>query len=269
MAFYESDGLKLYYEEHGKGDPLVLVHGFGGDRSFWVDVVDHYARYFRTIVIDLRGCGESDVPEIGYTPKELAFDVTQLMDHLGLDKIHFSGQSLGGAIGQEFAIAYPDKLISLSLHSTWAGGPVPHMKRWMDVRTKIIAENDPIMNAGTRAVSFFSPEWVDDHEDRLDAFNERMAANPHPITQKGIDAHGHAVLAHDTRDRVEQIAAPTLITVGTLDRATLPRQSRFLHEQIKDSELHFVEEGGHFTLFSHLDEFLTTSLGFLLKHAQS
>ena len=63
------------------------------------------------------------MPEVGYTAKDMADDVSHLMDHLGLGKIHFSGLSLGGAIGQEFALAYPDKVKSLSLVSTWAGGP--------------------------------------------------------------------------------------------------------------------------------------------------
>ena len=267
MAFYDSDGFKLYYEEHGEGEPLVLVHGYGGDRRQWFDLTQDYARYFRTIVVDLRGGGESGVPEVGYTAKDMADDVSNLMDHLGLDGIHFSGLSLGGAIGQEFALAYPDKIKTLSLVSTWAGGPCPHMDNWMSVRSRIIAEADPIMNAGTRAVSFFSPEWIDANPEKLVAFNKRYDNNPHPISQKGVDGHAQAVLSHDTRDRVNQITAPTLVICGSLDRATTPEQNLYLHEQIKGSEMHFVDKGGHFISYSHHDEVLTVTLGFLLKHA--
>ena len=70
--FYENDGLKIYYEEHGEGEPLVLVHGYGQDRTFWANVVDDYARYFRTITIDARSGGQSGVPEPGYTILDLA-----------------------------------------------------------------------------------------------------------------------------------------------------------------------------------------------------
>ncbi len=268
MPFYENDGLKLYYEEHGRGEPLVLVHGYGQDHTAWLDPLDDYARYFRTIIIDARGGGQSGVPEPGYKILDMVHDVTALMDHLKLDEIHFSGWSMGGAIGQEMAIHYPEKLLTLSLNLSWEGGPCPHMDRWVNIRSIVIAQNDPVVNVGTRIVSFFSPEWCNKNEDRVAQFIERANSNPYPMGEKAIQGHGQAVKSHDTRDRLHLIKGiPTLITCGSLDRSTLPSQSRYLHEHIEGSELHFIEEGGHFTPYSHPKEFVTITLGFLLKHA--
>ena len=125
-----------------------------------------------------------------------------------------------------------------------------------------------MVNVGTRIVSFFSPEWCNTNEDRVAQFIERANSNPYPMGEKAILGHGQAVKSHDTRDRLRLIKGiPTLITCGSLDRSTLPSQSRYLYEHIEGSELHFIEEGGHFTPYSHPKEFVTTTLGFLLKHA--
>ena len=166
----------------------------------------------------------------------------------------------------EFGISHPERLSSLSLYSTWEGGPCAHMKRWIDVRSRLIAANDPVTNVGTRIVSFFSPEFVNANEDRIEIFIQRARDDPHPTTPKGIEGHAQACMSHDVRGRLERIRTPTLITCGSMDRSTLPSQSRYLHEHIKDSELIFIDGDGHFTPFSSTAEFLSISLGFLLKH---
>ena len=266
MPKYRSQGLALNYHEHGRGEPLILLHGFAQDSTAWVDVVPTYSRFFRVLVMDMRGAGLSEVPEPGYGPKELAGDIIALMDHEGIARAHFAGFSLGGAAGLEFAIAHSDRLLSLSLHSTWQGGPCPSMARWVEVRRRIIGLNDPVVNVGTRIVSFFSPEFCNEHEERIEEFMQRAASNPHPTTPKGANGHAQACFLHDVRDRLRHISAPTLITVGTLDRSTLPSQSRYLHEHIPGSELVFLDGCAHYTLFQAKEEFLSVSLGFLLKN---
>lgn len=109
----------------------------------------------------------------------------------------------------EFAIAHPDRLLSLSLHSTWeASEPYPHFRRWIEIRRRIIAQNDPVVNVGTRLVSFFSPEFINTREDRVELFIRRARENPYPITPKGIDGHAEACLRHDVRDRLQAIRIP-------------------------------------------------------------
>lgn len=266
MPSYKSGKLALHYEEHGTGEPLILLHGFAQDGSAWIDPLPSYARFFRVIVMDMRGCGRSAVPEPGYTPKDVAADAIALMDHLGIASAHFSGFSLGGAAGLELGIEHSNRLISLSLHSTWEGGPCPSMRRWIDVRRRIVVANDPVVNVGTRIVSFFSPEFANAHEDRIEEFIRRSSANPHPISPNGVAGHAEACLKHDVRGRLDRITAPTLITVGSMDRSTLPSQSHYLHEHIKDSELVLIDGCGHFTPFQSPGEFVSISLGFLIKH---
>lgn len=266
MPEYQSGGLRLHYHEYGSGEPLILLHGFAQDSSAWADVIPTYRRFFRVLAMDMRGCGLSEVAEPGYSPADLASDVVSLMDHLHLEHAHFAGFSLGGAAGLELGIAHSHRLWSLSLHSTWQGGPCPSLRRWIEVRRRIIALNDPFVNAGTRIVSFFSPEFADAREDRIEEFLERARRNPHPITPKGADGHAEACLLHDVRGRLQHISAPTLITVGSLDRSTLPCQARYLRDHIEGSEFVLLDGGAHFTPFQSPDEFISISLGFLLKH---
>jgi pimeloyl-ACP methyl ester carboxylesterase len=266
MPFYTSDGLKLYYEEHGSGDPLVLVPGFGMDTTAWIDQLDAYKPHFRVILMDLRGGGRSEVPEVGYGPKDLAGDVAALAKHLGLEKIHFGGFSLGGAVGLELALAHPTLLRTLSLHSSWEGDTPKHMRRWIEIRRRIIAANDPVVNIGTRIVSFFSNDFVNEHEDRVEAYIKRAQSNPHPMTEKGINGHAEACLRHDAGDRIGRIRIPTLITVGGQDRSTPPGLSRTMHRKIAGSELVLIDGAGHCTMYESAGEFNTISLGFLVKH---
>ncbi len=266
--FVTSGGLRLYYEEHGAGEPLVLMAGFGMDPSAWSEQRDVYAKFFRTVMIDLRGAGRSDVPEPGFTTKDLAGDVVDIVQHLGLGRIHFGGFSLGGAVGLELAIARPDLLRSLSVHSAWeASEPYAHFHNWVEVRRRIIAENDPVVNFGTRIVSFFSPQFINRRPDRIAEYRRMSLANPAPITAKGIEGHAQACFSHDVRGRLDRIRTPTLITIGGMDRTNLPSSSHYLHDQIEASEFVIIDGAGHNTMFECPQEFATISLGFLIKHS--
>jgi pimeloyl-ACP methyl ester carboxylesterase len=270
MPYIDSRAGKVSYEECGSGPPLILVAGFGQDTSAWLEQRDIYARFFRVLMLDLRGSGSSDVPEPGYDPADLADDVIILMDTLGLKKAHFGGFSLGGAVGMELAIRNPERLISLSIHSSWeATEPYPHFRQWIDIRRRIIALNDPIVNVGTRLVSFFSPDFINSRQDRIELFIKRANENPRPITPKAIDGQAEACMRHDVRGRLEAIRVPTLITVGTKDRTTPPSASEYLHRNIRGSEYVTLEGGAHCTMFQMPEEFASVSLGFLMKHAHA
>lgn len=268
MPCFTSGGGNIYFEDHGKGEPLLLMAGFGQDPSAWVDQLDVYTRFFRVILVDIRGGGRSHVPAAPFTPKDLAADIVALMDELEIAKAHFGGFSLGGAAGLELAAAHPDRLSSLSIHSAWeATEPYPHFRQWIEIRQRLIAQNDPLVNLGTRFVSFFSPEFLNERPDRIRVFTERAQANPYPITAEGIAAQGRACIDHDVRARLRDIRTPTLITVGTKDRTTLPAASEFLHRSIAGSEYVVINGAGHCTMFQAAAEFTSISLGFLMKNS--
>jgi 3-oxoadipate enol-lactonase len=122
MSMAKVGDINLYYEIHGKGEPLVLIMGYGLRGGHWLDMQDKLTREYRVIVIDNRGTGQSDKPEIPYTANMMAGDVAGLLDVLGIDAANVFGYSMGGSIAQEFALNYPHRLNSLILGATHCGG---------------------------------------------------------------------------------------------------------------------------------------------------
>jgi 3-oxoadipate enol-lactonase len=112
--------ITMNYEQHGAGEPLLLIPYLAADHTCYAFQVTEYAKYFTCLSVDLRGTGESDKPEGACTTERLADDVAALMQAAGIGKAHIAGLSLGGAIGLWLAVKYPDRVASLSLHSTWA-----------------------------------------------------------------------------------------------------------------------------------------------------
>src|SRR5918997_4057970 len=115
-------GVGLYYEEHGRGEPLVLVPGFGAGLWIWHRQVPAFAERFRTIVFDPRGVARSHAPDAPFTMLDLAEDLAALLEGLKVERAHVLGASFGGFVAQEFALAHPRRTRSLVLCCTSYGG---------------------------------------------------------------------------------------------------------------------------------------------------
>ena len=109
------DGVKLYYEETGKGIPVVFIHEFAGDYRSWESQVRYFARYYRCITVNARGYPPSDVPQDGakYSQARARDDIRAVLDALKIDKAHIVGLSMGGFATLHFGFTYPDRARSL------------------------------------------------------------------------------------------------------------------------------------------------------------
>ena len=109
------DGVKLYYEETGKGIPIVFIHEFAGDYRSWEQQVRYFARYYRCITVNARGYPPSDVPKDGakYSQDRARDDIRAVLDALKIDKAHIVGLSMGGFATLHFGFTYPDRARSL------------------------------------------------------------------------------------------------------------------------------------------------------------
>jgi pimeloyl-ACP methyl ester carboxylesterase len=114
--FFDSRGVKIHYIDVGRGEPVVLIHGFSSSLDAnWrqTKVIDALAKDFRVVALDVRGHGQSDKPHdpasYGVAVVE---DVTRLMDHLGIARAHIVGYSMGGAVTGKFVVLHPDRVIS-------------------------------------------------------------------------------------------------------------------------------------------------------------
>ena len=119
--FADVNGIKICYDIHGDGDPVILIHGFSDRKEHWRAQVGTLSKHFKVIRMDNRGAGKSDRPDGDYTMEDYASDIAGLMDSLGIEKSHIIGHSLGGMIAQNFAILYPNRVDKLILINTIPG----------------------------------------------------------------------------------------------------------------------------------------------------
>lgn len=113
MPFLQTDKLKLYYEIHGEGAPLLLIHGLGSSTLDWEYQVESLAHHYRVITVDLRGHGNSDKPVGPYSVPMFAADTARLIRALERSPVHVAGLSLGGMVAFQLALDTPDLVKSL------------------------------------------------------------------------------------------------------------------------------------------------------------
>src|SRR5512140_3823371 len=122
MPHVTSAGTKIYWEEHGTGDPLLLIMGLGATLEWWRRLMPALTPRYRTIVYDNRGVGRSDVPPGPYAIPQMADDGAAVMEAAGIASAHVFGASMGGMIAQELALNHAARVRSLILGCTACGG---------------------------------------------------------------------------------------------------------------------------------------------------
>ena len=123
MAFFQNQGAKIYWDEQGSGDPMLLIMGLGYPSYLWHRTRPILTKRYRTIALDNRGTGQSDAPPGPYSIAMMASDAAAALDAAGVEHAHVFGLSMGGMIAQEFALQYPARVRSLILGCTAPGGP--------------------------------------------------------------------------------------------------------------------------------------------------
>jgi len=123
MPYANSNGVKLYYEETGRGTPIVFVHEFSGDLRTWEMQVRHFSRRYRCVAFNARGYPPSDVPERVsiYSHQQASDDIANLMSRLGIAKAHVIGCSMGAYSTLQFGLRYPRRALSLTAIGAGAG----------------------------------------------------------------------------------------------------------------------------------------------------
>ena len=129
MPFVVSNGVRLYYEEAGRGTPIVFVHEFSGDLRSWEGQMRHFGRRYRCVAFNARGYPPSEVPARAsqYSQPQATRDVVNLMRHLGIRKAHIVGCSMGAYTTLSFGLAHPARVLSLTVIGAGAGSdPAKH-----------------------------------------------------------------------------------------------------------------------------------------------
>ena len=256
----------LHYEIHGEGPPLLLAAGLGGVGSFWAPQLDALTPHFRVVLHDHRGTGNSSHDHITYSVPQMAQDVIDLADGLGIGRFHFAGHSTGCAIGHELALRHPARLLSVVLSSGWARRD-PWFRRCFETRLAILRDSGNEAYVRGQALFLYPPWWVGANEDRLRAIEATMIEHlPHPDIVRSRIA---AILAHGPGDDLAAITTPSLVVCADDDHLTPPHLSAEMHRLIPASDLAILPTGGHFNTLTRPGEFNDTLLSWLLAQAQA
>ncbi|QLE56289.1 alpha/beta fold hydrolase [Nostoc sp. TCL26-01] len=235
--------IDLFYDIKGMGEPLVLISGLLCDHAYWSLILPFLVAQYQVIRIDNRGMGRSSAPDDPYTIQQMADDVAALLDHLGLDKIHLAGHSMGGQIAQEFTLAYPHKVASLLLISSLAKGD-ERFNSVIETWGKLL----PIID--TRLYQKVVLPWIFTDAfysipDMVEQLIEFAVHYPFPPKTHTIYHQSQAILNCDTTNRLKNILCPTLVLVGQQDILTPIKFSQQLAVTIPQAELVVLETGGH------------------------
>jgi aminoacrylate hydrolase len=232
----------LYYEEHGSGEPLLLVPGLGGVGATFFKQLPELSRRYRVIVHDHRGCGQSDRTLMRYSVEQMTHDTLRLMDALKIERAHFLGHSTGGAIGQIIATQEPRRLGKLILSSTWTHCDA-FFTRLFEARHAVLKHTGPMRYLRATTAVLYPPWWVAQNE-TLAAEQERQQAASFPPVEVVL-SRIEAILRFDRRGELSRIGTPTLVTVAVDDVVTPLYFSQALAKAIPGAMLKVFEAGGH------------------------
>ncbi|MGQ0794052.1 MAG: alpha/beta fold hydrolase [Deltaproteobacteria bacterium] len=261
MPYAKANGINIYYEAHGSGEPAVLIGGLGSQLSSWAAQMPIYSEYFRVLAFDNRGMGRSDKPDVPYTTELMADDAAALMDALGIDRAHVLGKSMGGMIAQWLAVKYPEKVRKLVLACTSASRD--------EVGNEILRQGREIASkAGSRAMWMvalflgYSREYI---EKNLSTIQQTMAMiSEDPSAAHGYLRQSHACEGHNICHLVGGIKAKTLVMLADRDIIASPARSLELAKLIPGSTLKVFEGAGHGFWRERQEEVDRAVLDFLL-----
>jgi len=261
MPIVRANEIEIHYEERGRGDPLILIMGLGAPGSLWEDHAACFEKHFRCILMDNRGAGDSSKPEGPYTTHMMAEDTAGLMQVLGIEHARVAGISMGSGIAQELALAYPERVHSLLLVSSWSR---------CDRYTRAIFEHfKKIRRAATPAeftqllqLWIASPAYYETQFDKM--LQDQNKAHENYMPLHAFEAQCAACCSQNTFDRLCMITAPTLLTVGEADIFTPLRLSAEMQARLPNSEMLVFHGLGHIHHWEDLNKFNEVALQFLL-----
>ncbi len=248
MPYIHTNGIRIYYEEFGAGEPLVLISGMGYGFWMWHRMIPGLAGNFRVIAFDNRGAGNSDKPDGPYSAQMLGKDTAGLMDALGLKNAGVMGHSMGGFVAQELALTRPDLVGKLILSGTNFGGP-NHIPLPPDALQIILDRSGDPVDLLRRGVTLASAPGFPDRQPKV--FEEIIAYRltaPVPPAQWQAQTTvglGLVTLEQSFDPRLHQLKMPTLILFGAHDRVVPVGNAELFHQRIPHSVVKIIADGGH------------------------
>ncbi|MCC6179009.1 MAG: alpha/beta hydrolase [Chloroflexi bacterium] len=242
------DGVEIYYEEHGEGTPILFCHEFAGDWRSWAPQVRHFARRYRTITWNARGYPPSSVPDdpAAYSEERTVEDAAALLRHLGIEKAHIVGLSMGGNVTLKLGLAHPDLCLSLVVAGAGYGSTNPDEFRRQARETASLFEREgmeaaaEIYGHGPSRVRFFQkdPHGGAEFLELLRQHSARGSA----MTMRHVQGTRRTV--YEVADQLPRLLVPTLVVTGDEDELSID-PSVLMKRRIPNAGLAVLPKTGH------------------------
>jgi len=230
---------RIHYERGGSGPLLVLLHGIGSNARSWQHQLQGLADEYDVVAWDMRGYGSSSDPVAPYSMGDAADDLAGLLDHLGFEKAHIGGLSMGGVLAQEFYRRHARRVRSLILADTNAGqGALDDEERQRRLDQRLSGAAEPAGLARQRTPALLSA----DAPPEVVAEAESIMAEIHP---EGYRFAARAFADTDERDLLPRIDVPTLVIWGECDTVCPRADADYLAENIKGAQFELIPKAGH------------------------
>lgn len=257
-AFAEVNGTRLYYEVAGSGHPLVLIHGFTLDTRMWDEQFEAFAQRYRVIRYDARGFGKSANPS--GESYAAADDLRALLEHLGVERAHILGLSMGGAYAVDFALCYPEATSSLIAVDSVLGGY--QWQEWGPTLASVFsaaresgvqAAKEVWLNSPLLAPALEKPDVAARLRQIVSGYSGWHFVNENPFP----------ALDPPAIQRLGEITAPTLVIVGERDLPDFHAIADILGQRIPNTRRTVLPVVGHMSNMEDPDGFNEAVLSFL------
>jgi len=236
------NGTEISYEVHGtEGAPwLTLSHSLACSVRMWDPQIAAFKDRYRILAFDTRGHGASAAPRGAYTLETLADDLQGLLDQLGIKRTHFAGLSMGGMIGQSFALKYPGVFQSLVLADTTSRIPAQAAPLWAErIRVAETQGLQPLVQPTLER--WFTEPFRKSHPQVVGRIGALIASTP----VAGYVGCSHAIPKINLTARLKEIKCPVLVICGEQDAGTPPAMSREIHDHAPGSKLVMIPQAAH------------------------
>ena len=264
------NGYTMYYEVHGEGPPLVMIHGGLGGGEGCAAFVEHHAAAlagkFQLVVYDRRAAGRSSTPEEGYSIPSFSDDLFQLLGMLGVERAHMLGSSAGGPIALQFALDHPDMTDTLILINTMSYAQESERV----VRQRELDRLQEDAAAGGQRVSAenaLESRWPGMRQQEPERFDRLLKIHLERFEGVAKTIQAYLEIRDSLESRLDEIAMPTLVAHGDSDSRIAVECGRQLHERIGGSELHIIPGAEHGLMSNEPALMRDLVLGFLERRA--
>jgi 3-oxoadipate enol-lactonase len=248
-----------FTDSGGPGEAVLLVHAIGCDHRMWDSLGTDLAPRFRVIRMDVRGHGRSAVTPRPYSLDQLADDARDLLDSLEIDKAHWVGLSMGGMIGQAFALRHPTRLRKLVLANTTSSYGEEGPKMW-EARAKAVEAGGMAAIKELAMQRYFSEDFRVAHADVVDRIGTDFLAT----AAEGYAACCDAIRNLEFSADLGRIKAPTLVIAGENDAGTPVAMSQALAAAIPGAKLAVIPGAAHLSAVENPAAFNRLVADFLL-----